>query len=86
MIDEMRVLEVIPIAKGIPVETLTYFTGSDVSLGSIVKVPLRKKIIPAIVVSIREVEDLKSEIKNSAYALKKIEKMNSYNFFRKEFI
>jgi primosomal protein N' (replication factor Y) len=82
----MNVLEVIPIAKGIPVETLTYFTGSEVSLGSVVKVPLRKKIISAIVVSIREVGDLKSEIKNSNFALKKIEKIKSYEFFRKEFI
>ena len=79
----MNVLEVIPIAKGIPVETLTYFTGSEVSLGSVVKVPLRKKIISAIVVSIREVGDLKSEIKNSNFALKKIEKIKSYEFFRK---
>jgi hypothetical protein len=38
----MRVLEVIPISRGITRETLSYFTGSDISVGSVIKVPIRK--------------------------------------------
>ncbi len=82
----MKLLEVIPIAKGITTETLSYFTGSDVALGSIVKVPLRKKIISAIVVSSKEAHEAKSEIKNSSFTLKKIEQIQSYDLLRKEFI
>lgn len=82
----MQILEVIPIAKGITKETLSYFTGSDVSVGSIIKVPLRKKVVPALVVSIKNVSDAKSEIKNSFFALKKISKVKSFNLLKKEFV
>ncbi len=82
----MKVLEVIPISKGIKNETLSYFTGSDVSVGSVIKVPLRKKIISALVVSLKSVTDLKSEIKSSAFSLKKIEKVKSSDLLKKEFV
>ncbi len=82
----MRVLEVIPISRGITRETLSYFTGSDISAGSIIKVPIRKRIIPALVVSSQEVADIKSEIKNSPFPLKKIEKIKSIDLLSKEFV
>jgi primosomal protein N' len=82
----MRILEVIPISRGITSETLSYFTGSDISVGSIIKVPLRKRVIPALVISAKEVEDMKSEIKNSPFALKKVEKLKSFNLLNKEFV
>ncbi len=68
----MRILEVVPIAKGINKDTLSYFTGSDIPIGSIIRVPLRKKTVSALVINSREVLDSKSEIKNSSFALKKI--------------
>ena len=82
----MKALEVIPISRGISRETLSYFTGSDISVGTIVKVPLRKNVIPALVISVKEVEDIKSEIKNSPFPLRKIEKMKSYHLLSKEFV
>jgi primosomal protein N' (replication factor Y) len=82
----MKALEVIPISRGISRETLSYFTGSDISVGSIVKVPLRKKVIPALVVSSKEVEDIKSEIKRSPFPLRKIERMKSFHLLTKEFV
>jgi len=82
----MKILEVIPIAKGINKETLSYFTGSDVSIGSIVKVPVRKKTVPALVIAAREILESKSEIKNASFSLKKIDKIKSFDLFRKEFI
>ena len=67
----MKLLEVIPIMKGISKETLTYFTSGEVSAGSIVRVPLRKKTISAIVLSLQEVSEVKSSIKESSYSIKK---------------
>ena len=61
---QMRVLEDIPIAKGINMETLSYFTINDVSIGSVIKVPLRKKIVPALVIQSDEVGSIKSQIKH----------------------
>ncbi len=82
----MKLLEVIPIMKGISREKLTYFTSKDVSVGSIVKISVRKKMISGIVLSIQEVADAKSSIKDSPYSIKKIEKINSFELVRPEFV
>ena len=65
----MKLLEVIPIMKGISREKLTYFTSKDVSVGSIVKISVRKKMSSGIVLSIQEVADAKSSIKDSPYSI-----------------
>ncbi len=82
----MTIIEVIPIGKGITSDTLSYFTSIDVPLGAIVDIPLRSKTIQGIVVSVRNAEDIKSEIKKASFALKKVEKLKSNEFFSKEFI
>jgi len=82
----MKILEVIPVAKGINKETLSYFSGTDIPLGSIIKVPLRKRVVPALVINSKEVLDSKSEIKNSSFALKKIARVKYANLLSKDFI
>jgi len=82
----MRVLEVIPISRGITKESLSYFTVNDVPLGSIIKVPLRKKVISALVISSNDVTHMKSELKKSPFALKRVEKVDFFHLFKKEFI
>lgn len=73
----MKLLSIIPITKGINKENLSYFTSSDISIGSIVKIPLRKKTTSGIVVSTEDIVDVKAEIKNATYTTKKIEKIKS---------
>jgi primosomal protein N' len=68
----MKLLKVIPISRGIHKENLSYFTVSDIPIGSIIKVPLRKKIVPAIIISAEDVTDVKTEIKNASFETKKI--------------
>src|SRR3989344_5538344 len=46
--NKMKIIDVIPIAKGIPQEKLSYFTSKDVSVGALVSVPVRKKEIIVI--------------------------------------
>ena len=82
----MKILEVIPIARGINKDTLSYFSGTDIPIGSIIKVPLRKRVVPALVINAREIEDTKSEIKNSSFALKKIAKVKFTNLLTKNFV
>ncbi len=84
--NKMKLLRVIPIARGINKENLSYFTASEISIGSIVKVPLRKKIISAIVCSVEEVTDVKSEIKNYSFETKKISKIKSHSLLSSEFM
>lgn len=82
----MFIIEVIPIAKALGTETLSYFTAQEVSLGAIVSVPLRKKMVQGIVVAMRSATDMKSEIKNADFALKKLGKIKSAEFFSKAFL
>jgi primosomal protein N' len=82
----MFVIEVIPIAKSVGLETLSYFTTQEVPLGALVSVPLRKKVVQGIVTEVRPAADLKSEIKNATYALKKLDKIKSSEFFSRPFM
>src|SRR3989344_5193728 len=82
----MFIIEVIPIARAVGSETLSYFTSQEVPLGAIVTVPLRKKSIQGIVIGIRGAADMKSEIKNASFALKKLEKIKSTEFFTSSFM
>jgi primosomal protein N' len=75
----MKLLNVIPISRGIHKESLSYFTSSDICIGSVIKVPLRKKIIPAIVISVENVSDVKAEIKNASFETKKIIPITNLN-------
>ncbi len=82
----MKLLSVIPISRGINKESLSYFSASDISIGSIVKVPLRNKSVPGIVISSDEITDVKAEIKNADFKTRKIEKFKSSSLLLTEFM
>jgi primosomal protein N' len=82
----MFVIEVIPIAKSVGIDTLSYFTTESVPLGALVSVPLRKKIVKGIVTNVKSAVDMKSEIKTATFAMKKLEKVKSTEFFSKAFM
>jgi primosomal protein N' (replication factor Y) len=82
----MYIVEVIPISKGVGKETFTYFTSKELKKGSLVDVPMRKKMVPAIVIKSETAHDLKNIIKSSNFVLKKIDKVKSYRFLSPEFI
>src|SRR3989304_6665467 len=71
----MKIITVIPLAKGIFKETLTYFMAADVPLGSVIAVPVRKKTIDALVIKSENLAASKSMIKSSAFSLKKADKV-----------
>ncbi len=82
----MNIVHVIPIARGINKETLSYFTASEVQPGAVVKVPVRNRTLPALVVSVEPAEDMKSELKNSPFMIKKIGKLKMLPVFLPAFI
>ncbi len=82
----MNILEVVPIAKSVAKETLTYFTANDVMVGSIVKVPLRKKTVPALVIKSVNMLEAKSAVKQSPFALKRVEKVKATRLLSPAFI
>jgi len=82
----MFIIEVIPIAKAAGLDSLSYFTSQEVLLGAIVTVPLRRKMVKGIVTGVRPAADMKSEIRNAPFALKKLDKVKSAEFFSREFM
>lgn len=81
----MYVVTVIPIKKGIGKEYLTYFSAQDIPLGTVVTVPVRSKMIDAIVISIENAVSMKSDLKSRDYELKKIIGIKGRSPFTKEF-
>jgi primosomal protein N' len=68
----MYVVEVMPILRGGKKERLSYFCATRLPQGSIASVPVRGKSVPALIVDAVPVADLKSAVRSSRYALKKI--------------
>ena len=68
----MYLLHVVPIARGVGRETLSYFSSVDVATGSIVQVPMRRRELQAIVTKSEDVGSAKQQLKSADFALKKI--------------
>jgi primosomal protein N' len=85
----MHIIEVIPIARGMGAETLSYFCPEPMPLGTLVSVPLRSKKIQGVVIAVREAVQLKSDLKQASFSLKKISAEDAKKarpFFSKEFM
>ncbi len=82
----MYVVRVIPIQKSYQKENLTYFSANDIAIGSIVSVPVRKKIIEAFVIDTIDAKELKSDLKNADFQLKKIASVLGVSPFSKYFL
>lgn len=76
----MNLITVIPIARGIGKETLTYFSTEKPEKGSVVEISLRSKKAFGIVLTVEKAENKKSEIKSLNFGLKKIEHIQSKAF------
>src|SRR6185369_6148195 len=77
----MKIATVIPLAKNLPQDTLSYFTSRDIAIGTLVQIPLRKKIIDGIVIDIEPISMTKSDIKSQTFQMKKIESVKGKPFF-----
>ncbi len=82
----MNIITVIPLTRSKVASELTYFTGSVVPVGAIVSVPLRSKTIHAIVTKSQNAEDLKIDIKNAPFEIRKLGKVKATVFFPASFI
>ncbi len=82
----MKIITVIPLSRGVFKEHLTYFTSTSVEKGSLVYVPIRTKVVPAIVIDIQNARDLKIQIKEAPFSIKKIEKLKTFSLFTSNFI
>ncbi|MEI6580569.1 MAG: hypothetical protein WCO07_00135 [bacterium] len=84
--NEMKIVTIIPLKRGVFRENLTYFTNKNVENGNIVNVSVREKKVLGLVVSVEEVNNIKYDIKNLHFNLKKIIDIKEQSIFTKEFI
>lgn len=82
----MKLIKVIPIARGLAKETLSYFSTKSFPKGSVVSVPLRKKDVPAVVVSEENANKSKTAIKRSGFALRPIVSRREAHLLSPDFI
>lgn len=82
----MFILSVIPIAKSIHSEVLSYFSAKDVDLGHIVSVPLRNKTIRGIVVHKESVKDMKSQLRGANFQIRNITDIHDEQLFSPAFL
>jgi primosomal protein N' (replication factor Y) len=82
----MKIVTVIPLKRGIFRENLTYFTTKVLENGSVVSVSVRNKKILGLAVSVEDANNIKSDIKNLQFNLKKIIEVKEQSIFLKEFI
>lgn len=68
----MHVVEVIPLKKGVQVESLSYYTADTFPIGSIVDIPIRKKTIPGLVISSQPVSAAKAALRSATFSLRKL--------------
>ncbi len=82
----MKVLQILPLKKQAFAEELTYFTKENIEVGDIVSITIKTKKSLGLVVSIENLLDLKSKIKNMNFNIKKIAEKKEISIFRKEFL
>jgi primosomal protein N' len=82
----MHIITVIPLTRSKGIDRLSYFTAQEIPVGAIVTVPIRSKAVHAIVTESRKAEDIRAEIKDAPYELKKLGKVKTVNFFPPYFV
>ena len=82
----MYVVDVMPIARGVLKDSLSYFSKNEFSEGSIVSVPIRGRKAHALVLRCAPVTERKSELRGASFSLQKITSEKSYSLLRPAFL
>ena len=84
--ENLKIVTVAPIIKSAFSDSLTYFTSKDVRPGSLVSIPIRKANVLGVITSIKQADELRSELKTSEFGLKKIDKILTNDAFLPGFV
>lgn len=68
----MFVIEVIPLKRGVHVESLSYFSSESYTLGTILTVPIRNQQVRGVITNISEVSGAKTALRAATFSLKKL--------------
>ncbi len=82
----MHLIRIIPIARGIAKEELSYFSRENITPGTLVTVPVRRREVPGLVVSSSLVRDVKAEVRTAAFALRKLKAQKNTGIVSEAFV
>ena len=82
----MFTVRVIPIARGVFKDFLTFFSKAPVAPGSLVSASIRGRVISGIVIESRDVRDEKLDLRSADFSLKKLEKAAPRRVFTSAFV
>ncbi len=82
----MYIIDVLPISKTAPLDTLTYFSAQHIAPGTLVTIPLKNKQPFGLVVRARNAADEKSALRTADFSLKKITNILAPFAFPKSFL
>lgn len=68
----MYVIEVIPLRRGTPFERLSYFSATPYKRGTLLSIPVRKKLSQGVVLSSQEVSLVKAALRGAPFLLRKL--------------
>ncbi|OHA13617.1 MAG: hypothetical protein A2909_00770 [Candidatus Tagabacteria bacterium RIFCSPLOWO2_01_FULL_39_11] len=85
-INNMYIIEAIPLVKLSPQQPLSYFSKNKLKNGDLITVKIRNSSVPAIVAAYSHIKTQKSALKSIPYALKPIERVLTKNFISGEFL
>lgn len=68
----MFVIEVIPLKRGINVESLSYYSALSYDIGTLLTIPLRNQETTAVVISSKSVSVAKTALKTATFSLRKL--------------
>jgi len=82
----MHVVTAIPIGRGIGADSLSYFSKDPMPVGTVIRVPVRSRNMPALVLSSVSVSEEKLGVKGAGFALKKIPPQTPHRIFTGAFM
>ena len=77
----MYILSVIPISRGIPFNTLSYYSVDALSPGTLIEIPLGKQSIKGVVYESISLIEAKTSIKQATFSLKKIKSVIGFSSY-----
>ncbi|MFZ2252799.1 MAG: hypothetical protein WAW13_01335 [Minisyncoccia bacterium] len=68
----MYVISVVPLKRGIGLDTLSYFSNEAFANGAIVSIPIRSTIVLGLVTDVKEVSTAKTALRAATFSLRKL--------------
>lgn len=68
----MFVIQVVPLIRGTKIDTLSYFSSVEYTIGSFLSIPIRGKEHKAVVTEVTPVAHNKTSLKNASFTLRKL--------------